>query len=360
MKLRNNPFYAPLIVGLFMLPFLVWAVGVPGVFLRLGINTDTPDSPLDIEHTSNDGLRVCATGDMERTWRIINGAGITSALTQNCYYSGGWHNDEAGQGACGIQMLDGAITFRTTSSDNTFPTNRGGFLPGGGFVANGTAAFGGSVDVDSNFAFHGVQSHYVGSTLYSQITTYSGDPCLSSYQWNKDWYLRTYSSSGVVSYFKFNRNGDTVLPGDLSVAGDTTMTGLAKGSVVAIPFYYAASSNASGDYAWHNGMQCSSTRGWIPPGNGSIVAWSAVIDGDSSPISGDLEVRKNGSALASLTVSDANGGTDNKVGTSVAKGTCTFVSQDVISFYLGAGGHSGQIIVYATIDSYATTYGNDN
>jgi hypothetical protein len=142
--------------------------------------------------------------------------------------------------------------------------------------------------------------------------------------------------------------------------GAVEINGLAKGSVVAIPFYFSASSNPSGDYAYHNGLQCSSTRGWIPPGNGSIIAWSAVIDGDSSPISGDLEVRKNGSVLASLTVSSANGGTANKVGTSVAKGTCTFVSQDVISFYLGAGGHSGQIIVYATIDSYATTYGNDN
>ncbi len=191
----------------------------------------------------------------------------------------------------------------------------------------------------------------IGDAIFRPDETWSAGDTVSVYLGNTATYLRNIYGTGldIVSgdnfYFtKPNSAGDkfywkhaggtTLLT--LDNDGDLTIVGELEGCRVSFPFGENTSHGASNSFYLKmvNGVLCSATKGYIMHRAGSIVGVSftatisSVIGGNAS-----IEVRKNGSAVYSITYAVTGESGDFSAYGNQSRGTDTFSAGDVIAIY---------------------------
>jgi len=129
-------------------------------------------------------------------------------------------------------------------------------------------------------------------------------------------------------------------------AGDTTtITGLLTGSVTNVGPFTQPVILGGGDYAYYGGIVCSNTWGWVASGNGSIISLTGRVGALST-----IYVYKNG---ASVWTAYTSTGATNFHAYNTAKGTDTFVANDVLTVYNSNGTANGDHYdLQVTLDSF--------
>ena len=203
-------------------------------------------------------------------------------------------------------------------------------------VVSGTSLLTGAVNLsstltmpDSNALTLSPGETIIGNSNYTQIDGTSGG----------------IGKAGAAETFRWTSAALAVAAGkNLTVGGTATSTGLFYGSVTNVGPFTQPSILGGPEYAFYAGVACSSTWGWVAPGNGSIIGITGRVAAAST-----VSLYKNGSTVWTAYTS---------VGAVTfhayqAKGTDTFVAGDVIAIYTtGATANGDHYDLQVTLDSF--------
>ncbi|MBE7558225.1 hypothetical protein HS125_04495 [bacterium] len=181
------------------------------------------------------------------------------------------------------------------------------------------------------------------------IARFSGPVYVGNAAISDDDYL--YFDQGA-EYLEWDDNpGKFVLSDDLDVAGDVTPTG--TGKTWAAPLNVEFVITRENAYADYNGVETSSTYGFVCPGAGSIVGITLVNSTADLGSTNTYQIRKNG-----VTVYEVNP-SSHPAGSFQDRGVDTFGNGDIISVYMNGTPGTGTTTatVWYVLDSL-TAFGS--